>query len=99
MWFVVRPLRVKRSNACDSSISTTSRWHWANRAQLHALLPRVLCLAIHLMDIRLAALRNRWREFRSEEHTSELQSLRHLVCRLLLEKKKIYFYCNCYKCC
>src|SRR5262245_64924948 len=27
-----------------------------------------------------------WR--RSEEHTSELQSLRHLVCRLLLEKKK-----------
>src|ERR1039458_2355547 len=25
--------------------------------------------------------------FRSEEHTSELQSLRHLVCRLLLEQK------------
>src|SRR5437899_8451655 len=25
---------------------------------------------------------------RSEEHTSELQSFRHLVCRLLLEKKK-----------
>src|SRR5205814_7744591 len=29
----------------------------------------------------------RWHS-RSEEHTSELQSLRHLVCRLLLEKKK-----------
>src|SRR5262245_65356627 len=27
------------------------------------------------------------RDARSEEHTSELQSLRHLVCRLLLEKK------------
>src|SRR5438093_11262183 len=27
---------------------------------------------------------------RSEEHTSELQSLTNLVCRLLLEKKKIY---------
>src|SRR5205814_6689932 len=26
---------------------------------------------------------------RSEEHTSELQSLRHLVCRLLVEKKKM----------
>ena len=26
--------------------------------------------------------------FRSEEHTSELQSLTNLVCRLLLEKKK-----------
>src|SRR2546425_7789374 len=29
-----------------------------------------------------------WREVRSEEHTSELQSLAYLVCRLLLEKKK-----------
>src|SRR5205814_10594355 len=28
-----------------------------------------------------------WVNLRSEEHTSELQSLRHLVCRLLLEKK------------
>src|SRR2546429_6459277 len=28
---------------------------------------------------------------RSEEHTSELQSRLHLVCRLLLEKKKIRF--------
>src|SRR2546423_6270241 len=28
-------------------------------------------------------------EMRSEEHTSELQSLAYLVCRLLLEKKKI----------
>src|SRR5258705_4812663 len=34
-------------------------------------------------------LRPSWlRTVRSEEHTSELQSLRHLVCRLLLEKKK-----------
>src|SRR2546430_11993849 len=29
-----------------------------------------------------------WREVRSEEHTSELQSQSNLVCRLLLEKKK-----------
>src|SRR5438552_5587323 len=29
------------------------------------------------------------RQWRSEEHTSELQSPDHLVCRLLLEKKKI----------
>src|SRR5205823_11118791 len=29
---------------------------------------------------------------RSEEHTSELQSLAYLVCRLLLEKKKIKIY-------
>src|SRR2546422_4523590 len=31
---------------------------------------------------------------RSEEHTSELQSRLHLVCRLLLEKKKMM---DCYK--
>src|SRR5690625_6416406 len=37
--------------------------------------------------LRLLWRRNaRWR--RSEEHTSELQSRGHLVCRLLLEKKK-----------
>src|SRR5436309_7988377 len=29
-----------------------------------------------------------WRDMRSEEHTSELQSRENLVCRLLLEKKK-----------
>src|SRR5258707_10313341 len=30
-----------------------------------------------------------FRAYRSEEHTSELQSRQYLVCRLLLEKKKI----------
>src|SRR5687767_15295105 len=34
------------------------------------------------------ALAERGDELRSEEHTSELQSLAYLVCRLLLEKKK-----------
>src|SRR5687767_15400282 len=37
------------------------------------------------MDTRRRPARRR----RSEEHTSELQSLAYLVCRLLLEKKKI----------
>src|SRR5581483_10056581 len=35
--------------------------------------------------------KNRLLEDRSEEHTSELQSRQYLVCRLLLEKKKIDF--------
>src|SRR2546429_6795029 len=38
--------------------------------------------------IASAALRTAGLIFRSEEHTSELQSRLHLVCRLLLEKKK-----------
>src|SRR5258706_12158765 len=39
---------------------------------------------------RIVCAPNRWPgiPFRSEEHTSELQSLTNLVCRLLLEKKK-----------
>src|ERR1039458_2883554 len=37
---------------------------------------------------RPARRRHRAGQPRSEEHTSELQSLRHLVCRLLLEKKR-----------
>src|SRR5205823_15071250 len=32
-------------------------------------------------------VRGKFRDCRSEEHTSELQSLAYLVCRLLLEKK------------
>src|SRR2546423_3949644 len=37
---------------------------------------------------RVVPLVQRLRRVRSEEHTSELQSLAYLVCRLLLEKKK-----------
>src|SRR5205814_5251185 len=53
-----------------------------------------VCLNIANMRTRharqtLDALQQRFgAKMRSEEHTSELQSLRHLVCRLLLEKKK-----------
>src|SRR5258705_3114421 len=42
----------------------------------------------HGLRQRQLELDRRQLEQRSEEHTSELQSLRHLVCRLLLEKKK-----------
>src|SRR5256884_5650794 len=61
---------------------------------LLVLLPK-RCMAAYDRDQRLGLhsrnhLRSRGaaQEFRSEEHTSELQSRLHLVCRLLLEKKK-----------
>src|SRR2546422_3155009 len=47
--------------------------------------------AIHISVPHLALVGQRGRDgagVRSEEHTSELQSRLHLVCRLLLEKKK-----------
>src|SRR3989441_8380414 len=50
-----------------------------------ALPPRVLLGRLQEIENALGRLRPAGR---SEEHTSELQSLAYLVCRLLLEKKK-----------
>src|SRR2546425_8915237 len=43
---------------------------------------------LELVDVGPVGLDDRLLRDRSEEHTSELQSLAYLVCRLLLEKKK-----------
>src|SRR2546425_8683774 len=68
-----------RSRVERSSPGDRGRRHASRRARagpgLHRCLPR----------LRLTA---RVYRGRSEEHTSELQSLAYLVCRLLLEKKK-----------
>src|SRR5690625_5347180 len=56
---------------------------------MHFMLPiqlaKPLNRIIPLVEYGIPYLKNP----RSEEHTSELQSRGHLVCRLLLEKKKI----------
>src|SRR3712207_8411247 len=43
-----------------------------------------------LLQFTIDCTNSSFRELRSEEHTSELQSRQYLVCRLLLEKKKKY---------
>src|SRR5262245_10859172 len=45
----------------------------------------VIAVGLHILQVFLYGA---FKPPRSEEHTSELQSLRHLVCRLLLEKKQ-----------
>src|SRR2546429_3355301 len=50
---------------------------------------RFLCEHLH-QNLFFWACISRIHAQRSEEHTSELQSRLHLVCRLLLEKKKIH---------
>ena len=47
---------------------------------------RKLAIALSLV-LAVVAVILLWLARRSEEHTSELQSLAYLVCRLLLEKK------------
>src|SRR5258708_27966360 len=49
---------------------------------------RVALARVILKDAPILVLDEDGGVFRSEEHTSELQSPDHLVCRLLLEKKK-----------
>src|SRR5436190_18353609 len=58
--------------------------------QLHHLAERAARRGLRVGYEALAWGRwvNRYRQARSEEHTSELQSHSDLVCRLLLEKKK-----------
>src|SRR3989449_2263644 len=49
---------------------------------------RTLVAAVALLPLIVPAIGTADDDDRSEEHTSELQSRLHLVCRLLLEKKK-----------
>src|SRR5258708_14441818 len=72
------------------------------RSVAHVRIFRNACLIVrdrnHRGAILLDELQHRFQAlvlagYRSEEHTSELQSPDHLVCRLLLEKKKKSFVC------
>src|SRR5690554_7554733 len=64
-------------------------WAMATIAMFSGAIGLVWGVGIWLGKIRPSkALKPGLPMFRSEEHTSELQSRPHLVCRLLLEKKK-----------
>src|SRR3989442_10091053 len=67
------------------------RWHCRRRE--HECISHRVAAQEHHPDVQQAAHQDRATDTedlreRSEEHTSELQSRPHLVCRLLLEKKK-----------
>src|SRR5205814_8332108 len=60
----------------------------ASRRRRREILTQLEPLGVHVQSLpNLSDLISGKAQIRSEEHTSELQSLRQLVCRLLLEKK------------
>src|SRR5687767_15677664 len=69
----------------DDTSPETAKWVEAQNKVTFAYLEQIRKRDLVL---RLDTLRRFRRRVRSEEHTSELQSLAYLVCRLLLEKKK-----------
>src|SRR5690625_6700275 len=65
-------------NIVVRSVSESPTWRWTNSGTAST--------KTDLISYEFGARRTK--ELRSEEHTSELQSRGHLVCRLLLEKKQ-----------
>src|SRR5437762_8819842 len=89
---VIVPLTVpvvSSTSSVPSSVTTSPPC--SNRKEIFRL--RVLCVSVTRCQFRTWISReltsNETSSVRSEEHTSELQSPMYLVCRLLLEKKKI----------
>src|SRR5689334_23931097 len=66
--------RSRSTRASDAGIAAV-RWRWCSRSSVAS--------SSSVPEVRACTS-----SARSEEHTSELQSQFHLVCRLLLEKKK-----------
>src|SRR5437899_8396663 len=83
--FLTRALKAPALRESVTRLAERARSEsWSHEEFLIACLQReVAARESHGGEGRIRAAR-----IRSEEHTSELQSLRHLVCRLLLEKKK-----------
>src|SRR5205809_1168227 len=80
-----------KANKMDPTDSQLKEW-LPQFERLQKFLPRIKALDAQISkspnDVTLLLDRARQKFLRSEEHTSELQSRLHLVCRLLLEKKK-----------
>src|SRR5438552_12962154 len=81
VWVAIYSIHPRRkSMSCHPRVT---EWTQTIQAHMpHLSKPQATVLALWSLGMVLA------RSCRSEEHTSELQSPDHLVCRLLLEKKR-----------
>src|SRR5690554_7437696 len=99
---LLTPTQLKRALAPATSAASAAQWRWALDRLLGFYGCLLLALGVifffafnwdelhrgHKLAAAALALSGFAVAARSEEHTSELQSRPHLVCRLLLEKKK-----------
>src|SRR5690606_40719285 len=84
-----RPTRRRKINSWKTTASSTFRRFPLPAVPIRSILPsNRSMMAKEYIDSNLQRFQDELFEWRSEEHTSELQSRENLVCRLLLEKKK-----------
>src|SRR5207244_6779942 len=74
--------------AVGAAVAIIERVHFALRVVTHRFAPRTQRMVDRVNHLLIAGFGAFAAFYRSEEHTSELQSPDHLVCRLLLVKKK-----------
>src|SRR5690625_6045517 len=72
----------------NTPLSDKQKRHWI----VATMLVQIALDTHELVPVTSSADESEFKTSRSEEHTSELQSRGHLVCRLLLEKKKKKIY-------
>src|SRR2546429_7344950 len=96
------PGRSERKYRLSSSFDMVGVWSWhrelmgASRCtgSDHSELAKDMAWIPRTRSLLVSVLQAASKARRSEEHTSELQSRLHLVCRLLLEKKKYQRACT-----
>src|SRR5256884_9409452 len=87
--YVVRiPDRRVRHTTVLTNIGPARAWRAPNHPQMCLITMSALDDLAAKLDMDPVEMLQKNIQMRSEEHTSELQSRLHLVCRLLLEKKK-----------
>src|SRR5437016_6306267 len=87
-----KPMMMTIYNADKGSLMLTHYCKLGNQPRMRADMPESAAKTLSFNFVDVTNLANptdaHMHKVRSEEHTSELQSLTNLVCRLLLEKKK-----------
>src|ERR1039458_348142 len=83
------PIRlISAASVLEAAIVAGARYGDIGGRELDLLLYKAQIQIVAVTPDQVYVGRHAFSKYRSEEHTSELQSLRHLVSRLLLEKKR-----------